>query len=59
MGNAVNLIWQVDPNSSNDWESDWICSLLTGFEIKSVVDTRYEVYIDKSIIVSSGSFLSD
>jgi hypothetical protein len=45
----INLIWQ-EMNVGN-WSSDWIPELLSEFDITEYTDGKYEIFLDKSIIV--------
>ncbi len=47
--NKINLIWQCGRNGL--WETDWILELLSDFEINEIMDGKYEVAMDRSVIV--------
>ena len=49
---TVNVIWQSIPEVY--WELDWIREVLEKLDVNEIIDRKYEVCRDNSIIVSSG-----
>ena len=48
----MKLIWQFDPNTiSQCYERDWIRELFSEVELDEVIDCKFEVMLDNSIIV--------
>jgi GR25 family glycosyltransferase involved in LPS biosynthesis len=48
----IKLIWQVNPNDNKEtYESDWLRELLSDIDYEEVVDGKYSVLSDDSIIV--------
>lgn len=47
------LIWQVA--QKHWWEQDYLLELLSGLDVEVIEDTKYEQFIDKSIIVFSSN----
>jgi hypothetical protein len=51
------IIWQVNPNSSKEtYESDWLRELLSDIDYEEIVDCKYSVLSDNSIIVYTDIF---
>ncbi len=44
----VTLVWQA-----NRWEEDWVMEVLSGLDVELVEDTKFEKFIDHSIVVVS------
>jgi hypothetical protein len=51
----ITLIWQFDPENSGTWEGDWIREVLSNVSYTEIVDGKFEVILDNSIIVAVGN----
>ena len=50
----INLIWQTDYEPEKASEYDWLCFLLSEFQIMHIRDGKNKVCLDNSVIVTQG-----